>query len=117
MTHADRVVARIVLAREEARVCVDQAAAVAEEVAGIDTDLQASRDAGQRAQLASLLRYTAAACSIAEQRAVRAVFVLRMEERSLEDAHALMVRGQREDVERVRIAARGRAPSSPTGAH
>lgn len=58
-----------------ARVSVDYAAAVAEEFAGIDLDLQKSRDPGQP-RLANELRCTAAACEVAEQRAIRAVFAL-----------------------------------------
>jgi hypothetical protein len=41
------------------------------------------------------------AAELAQVRAIRAVFTLRLAERSLEDAHALMVRGQREDLERA----------------
>jgi len=48
-----------------------------------------------------------AALYVAEARAVRAVFVLRMQEREIEDAHALVLRGQREDMERARMMARG----------
>lgn len=101
---ADRLLTGIVRAREAARVCVDQAAAVAEEFATLDSDLQASADTLQRERLANELRFTAAAYQIAAQRAVRAVFVLRMEERSLEDAYAVMLQGRREDVERLRMA-------------
>jgi hypothetical protein len=79
---------------------------VAEELAGLDLDLQASRNPLKRAQLANALEYTAAAYDIAERRAVRVVFTLRMQEHALEDANALMVRGQREDLERAKMMAR-----------
>ena len=62
----------------------------------------------QRVQLANAFRYAAAASDVAEQRAVRAVFELRLRERVLEEAHDEMRRGQREDLERERIAADGR---------
>jgi hypothetical protein len=84
----------------------DEAVATAEELAGLDGDLQASRDPAQRARLANELRCTAAACEVAETRAIRAVFVLRLQELALEDAHALMLRGQLEDVEWARMLAR-----------
>jgi hypothetical protein len=78
---------------KEARERVDRAAAMAEDLAGIDSDLQASSDTLQHAQLKVVaLRYAAAGSYVAEQRAVRGVFKLRVAEHSLADAHALMLR-------------------------
>src|SRR5947208_13370200 len=100
---AEQIITGIARAREEARARVDRAAAVAEEVAGIDSDLRASTDSLQRAQLKVALRYAAAASYVAEQRAVRAVFQLHLAERSLEEAHAPMLRARHKDAERRRL--------------
>lgn len=52
----EQIVAGITRAREEARVSCDEATSVAEELAGLDGDLQKSRDPAQRARLANALR-------------------------------------------------------------
>src|SRR5437667_5730052 len=104
---ADQIVEGIVAARTEARERIDRAAAVAEEVAGIDSDLQVCGDSLQRAQLKVALHYAAVASYVAEQRAIRAEFQLRLQEHFLESAHDIMLRARQVDAERSKMAGLG----------
>jgi hypothetical protein len=96
VVHAQVQVGRMLdgldLVRQRARVCLELVGEAAWNLAQVDLELQAASDVLEQLRLALARRYAAEVHAAAEQKALDAVFALRMVETSIEHAGAFVRR-------------------------